>query len=601
MKLLLVAVNAKYIHSNLAVYSLRAYAGAYSEHIKIVEMTINNSEEEILKAIYTENAEVVAFSCYIWNISMVQCVAAKLRKVQPQVKIWFGGPEVSYDACQCLERNAFLDGIMLGEGEQTFLELTEYYVEEKKNLEEIAGLAFRESATLLSAKVPLGVTYKQELPSTQNDQLIMTPERGLIPLDSIPFPYQSMVEFKNRIIYYESSRGCPFTCSYCLSSIDKTVRLRSTDLVKKELKKLLDYQVPQVKFVDRTFNCNKKHSMEIWRFLKENDNGITNFHFEISADLLTDEEIDFLSSLRPGQVQFEIGIQSTNSNTIKAICRRMDLDKLKNNVARIKAGNNIHQHLDLIAGLPLEDEKSFEQSFNEVYRMKPDQLQLGFLKVLKGSLMEKEREGYGIVCSDEPPYEVLRTGSIDYATILKLKGICEMVEIYYNSAQFTNSIGFLEYYYASPMKLYLELYDYYELNKLDSLSHSRMRRYEILLDFYREVAARADAKQEPEALPLFSELLLYDLFLRENLKTRPAFAPVNPLQERLRELYHKYNADRGLVHIEQFHYDVIASVREGKVIKSTTTILFDYNNRDPLSKAAGVTIIEPGEDERPMR
>jgi len=570
MKLLLVALNAKYIHSNLAVYSLQSYAKKYGKHIGLAEFTINHSEEDILKKIYQEQAEVIAFSCYIWNIEIVTRIVKELKKVQPKAQIWFGGPEVSYDAKERLMLIQELEGVIIGEGEQTFLELVQYFVEGTNKLEEINGLAFRKEA-----------------------DVIITPNRQPLSLDVIPFPYEHIENFQNRIIYYESSRGCPFSCSYCLSSIDKKVRLRNTELVKAELKLFLDYRIPQVKFVDRTFNCNKKHAMEIWRFIQENDNGITNFHFEISADLLEEEEIEFLASLRPGQIQFEIGVQTTNPDTVGAIHRSMDLDRLSRNVARIKESRNLHQHLDLIAGLPLEDYKSFEQSFNQVYRMKPDQLQLGFLKVLKGSLMEEENKRYGIIYRSTPPYEVLYTDVLSYEDMLRIKGICEMVEIYYNSGQFAYSMKYLEHFYESPMMLYQSIYHYYENKDIELIAHSRIRRYEILLNFYIEqVLKDALSEEETEQKEVFAEILLLDLFLREDMKSRPGFAPTRTNHTSLRDIYEKYRKEQKAVHIEKFHYDVISSAQSGKAVKKRMMLLFDYSSRDPLSKSAKLEILE---------
>jgi len=582
MTILLVAVNAKYIHSNLAVYSLKAYAGQYSDSIDIVELTINHSEEEILKQIYLQKADIVAFSCYIWNIDIIKRITSELRKIQKQVKIWYGGPEVSYDAIQCLESNENLDGIMIGEGEQTFLELTKYYVEGKGELKDIHGLVYKESARLTSPQ-------EDSLVKNYNGNITSTQVRHPMSLDAIPFPYEDMEIFRNKIIYYESSRGCPFSCSYCLSSIDKQVRLRSTELVKKELKFLMDYQVPQVKFVDRTFNCNRRHSMDIWSFIKENV--ITNFHFEISADLLNEKEVDFLATLRPGQVQLEIGVQSTNPDTVRVIHRQMDFERLKNNVNRIKNSKNIHQHLDLIGGLPLEGYTSFEKSFGDVYRLKPDQLQLGFLKVLKGSLMYEEIQKYGIQYRDFAPYEVLSTRELSYEELLKLKGICEMVEVYYNSAQFTYAISYLEHRYESPMKLYQELNEYYIKKEWASLAHNRIRRFEILLEFFKEVVMKGELDACDE-VSIFTEILILDLFLRERMKSRPTFAPDNPTQDKLRELYKKYQTDRRMVHIEQFNFDVLNSAISGKAIKKKINMLFDYSNRDPLNKAAQLSEIE---------
>jgi radical SAM superfamily enzyme YgiQ (UPF0313 family) len=581
MKLLLVAVNAKYIHSNLAVYSLKGYAEKYlsdsqqqAVQLSLAEYTINHSEEDILAGIFEEKADVVAFSCYIWNIEIILRISAELKKVSPKLRIWLGGPEVSYDAMQCLEKHPELDGIMLGEGEQTFLELVLHYACNDRTLGEITGLAYRDY---------------------ESNQIRMTGARQPLGLDQIPFPYEAGTDFENRIIYYESSRGCPFSCSYCLSSIDRRVRLRSTELVKRELQILLDRKVPQVKFVDRTFNCNKQHAMELWQFIKEKDNGITNFHFEISADLLEEEEIAFLASLRPGQVQFEIGVQSTNPDTVKAICRRMDLGKLKKNVALIKMNGNIHQHLDLIAGLPLEDYASFEQSFKEVYSMKPDQLQLGFLKVLKGSPMEQSAKKYGIAYRNTAPYEVLTTDRLTFEEVLRLKGICEMVEVYYNSGQFSYAIAYLEHFYPSPMKLYEELYDYYKSKKMLIIAHSRIRRYEILLDFYKERVLGREASEDgyisgsrdfsTEALWLFEEILLFELFLRENIKSHPGFVRSKP-KYNFRDIYDEHRREHKQTHIEVFSFDPESSALEGKAIRQETVILFDYSRRDPLRHSA---------------
>ncbi len=573
MKLLLIAVNAKYIHSNLAVYSLKSYAEKYlsdrqqqAVQLSLAEYTINHSEEDILAGIFEEKADVVAFSCYIWNIDIILRISAELKKVSPKLKIWLGGPEVTYDAVQCLNKHPELDGIMLGEGEQTFLELVLHYACGDRALGEIAGVAYRD---------------------TENNQIQVTGVRQPLMLDQIPFPYESGTYLENRIIYYESSRGCPFSCSYCLSSIDRRVRLRSTELVKRELQILLDRNVPQVKFVDRTFNCNRQHAMELWQFIKEKDNGITNFHFEISADLLQEEEIAFLASLRPGQVQFEIGVQSTNPDTVKAICRSMDLDKLRKNVALIKKNGNIHQHLDLIAGLPLEEYSSFEQSFRDVYSMKPDQLQLGFLKVLKGSPMEQSAKEYGILYRDTAPYEVLTTDRLTFEEVLRLKGICEMVEVYYNSGQFSYAIAYLEHYYPSPMKLYEELYDFYKSKKMLMIAHSRIRRYEILLDFYKErvLDQEASGDNNTEAIRLFEEILLFELFLRENMKSYPGFA-LNKPKHNFKEIYDEYRREHKQIHIELFSIDPELSALEGRAVGEETVILFDYSRRDPLRHSA---------------
>ena len=586
MKILLVAVNAKYIHSNLAVYYLKEYAKQYSNHIQLAEYTINHFPDEILKGIYKEQADVIAFSCYIWNIDLVIRVVNELRKVQPNAKIWFGGPEVSFDSEERLKQLKAVDGIILGEGEQTFLELMDYYIGRKGRLDQIAGIAFKASAEMQDG---LGV----EMNAQGENAITITGQRAPIPLDAIPFPYENMEAFRNKIIYYESSRGCPFSCSYCLSSIDKRVRLRSLDLVKRELGIFLANEVKQVKFVDRTFNCNKHHAMGIWQFIKEHDNQVTNFHFEISADLLDEEQLAFLQTLRPGQVQFEIGVQSTNPETVAAIHRKMDFEKISQNVRRIQQGHNIHQHLDLIAGLPLEDYETFLKSFNDVYALRPDQLQLGFLKVLKGSFMEEDSVRHKIVYQDHAPYEVLMTDRLTFGEILKLKGICEMVEVYYNSGQFTYSIRYLEHFFISAAHMYLELSSYYEHKGLDKLSHTRLRRYEILLDFFMETMVEwKDTGEKREYIAAFKEILLLDLYLRENMKSRPSYAH-DPLDySTSREIIDSNDLDKRQAHVELFTYDVLETSENGKPIKKDLLLVFDYRHRDPLNKAARLLLLD---------
>lgn len=578
MKVLLTALNAKYIHSNLAVYSLKAYASKYKDHIELVEFTINQYTDEILRKIYKKSPDVIAFSCYIWNIKLVEELICELHKILPHVKIWLGGPEVSYDAEKALERMEYIDGVMIGEGEATFLELMDYFMEGSPCLDNIKGLAFRKT------NGETGTECKRK------GQIVNTSPREQLDLSTIPFTYNNIEIFKNRIIYYESSRGCPYSCSYCLSSINKRVRFRNLDLVKKELKYFLDHKVPQVKFVDRTFNCNRDHAMEIWRFVKEEDNGSTNFHFEISADIIEEKELELLSSLRPGLVQLEIGVQTTNIATIEAIDRKMDLVKLKYVVQRINQSQNIHQHLDLIAGLPYEDYKTFQSSFNEVYSLKPEQLQLGFLKVLKGSSMFEKCEKNGIIYKSIAPYEVLSTKWLDYGEILKLKALEEMVEVYYNSGQFTNSVEYLLHFHESPFDMYESLSNYYEERDFEGLGKSRISRYNILLEYFQDVI-----KEEDKPI---KNILLYDLYLRENLKSRPKFALDNaPYKDRYRAFYLKRNNGMGkntgsLSHIEHFEIDILKTVKEGAAYKGDYFILFDYQNRNPLNYEAAAIVVD---------
>ena len=547
MKILLAACNAKYIHSNLAVYDLKAYSSDYDEHVILREYTINQPKDEILKDIYSSGADVVCFSCYIWNISFVRELIRDLVKILPKTAFWAGGPEVSYDAEKFLTEMPEMTGVMVGEGEKTFHDLLEFYIDGKDSLEEISGIAYR-----------------------TGDKIIHNGWRELMDLSAIPFVYEHLEKFENRIIYYESSRGCPFSCSYCLSSIDKKLRFRDLELVKKELQFFLDHRVPQVKFVDRTFNCKHEHAMTIWKYILEHDNGVTNFHFEISADLLREEEMELMSQMRPGLIQLEIGVQSTNPETIRAIHRHMDLKKLEHCVNRVHSFRNIHQHLDLIAGLPYEDYDTFHQSFNDVYQMKPDQLQLGFLKVLKGSLMQKEAEGYGIVYKEKEPYEVLSTNWLTYGEVLKLKMVESMVEVYYNSGQFWHTLEYLVPLEKDAFTFYEKLGSFYEKKGYSEISHSRMRRYEILLEYLKE---ETDVPAEVAA-----QKMLYDLYLREKLKKRPVFAPDQKQYETAVWNYRKNNQVSKTAHIEVF--------------ENGTVILFDYEKRDPLSKNAYTEVVQ---------
>ena len=545
MKILLAACNAKYIHSNLAVYDLQAYASDYADHIVLKEYTINQQKDDIMRDIYLEHPDVVCVSCYIWNLSFVKELMADLIKILPGADFWAGGPEVSYDAEKFLTENSEFKGVMVGEGEETFKELAGYYVEKNpQDLKDMTGICYRDG-----------------------DQIIHNGWRQIMDLSSIPFIYKDLSEFKNRIIYYESSRGCPFSCSYCLSSIDKKLRFRDTETVKKELQFFIDNKVPQVKFVDRTFNCKHDHAMAIWKYINEHDNGVTNFHFEISADLLREEELQEMSTMRPGLIQLEIGVQSTNPDTIKAIHRTMDFEKLKGIVDRIHSFGNIHQHLDLIAGLPYEDYDSFRHSFNDVYALKPQQLQLGFLKVLKGSHMMEMCREYGIVYKTQEPYEVLSTKWLDYDHVLKLKTVENMVEVYYNNGQFQNTLEYLENFFQDAFSIYERLGSFYMEKGYGDVSHTRMRRYEILLEFLEDV---------PEiSMDQVKDQMVYDLYLRENLKSRPGFARDQKPFERQIWDFRKREKVAKNAHVEVF--------------ADGTVLLFNYADRDPLTNNAHVT------------
>lgn len=566
LKILLTAINAKYIHSNLAVYSLHSYAvnhhKEYQKEIEIAEYTINQQVDEILMDLYRKKPDVLCLSCYIWNIQYVKQLLPEIHKILPETEIWLGGPEVSYDVRKEMKEFPELRGIMCGEGEVTFSELAEHYHGIGKELKEIAGICYREG-----------------------DEIVQTELRPVTDLSTIPFVYEDIDKFKNKIIYYESSRGCPFSCSYCLSSIDKCLRFRDLDLVKKELQYFIDNEIPQVKFVDRTFNCNHKHAMEIWTYLLEHDNGKTNFHFEVAADLLNQEEIELISKMRPGLIQLEIGVQSTNPKTVKEIHRTMKFEKVSEIVKQIQSVGNIHQHLDLIAGLPYEDYESFRKSFNDVYALRPEQLQLGFLKVLKGSYMEEQTENYNLVYQNRPPYEVLSTKWLPYEDVIRLKGVEEMVEVYYNSGQFVHTLNLLENAFADAFTMFEALRDYYEEQGLNGISHTRIARYEILYQFI--------CKYDSEKKELYREKLTYDLYLRENVKNRPAFAGESTVsKEEVAEIYdreaetHELLPDytkydkrqlRKMTHLERV---------DGKIL------LFDYQNRSKLTNQARVCLVK---------
>ena len=575
MKILLTAINAKYIHSNLAIYSLRACAGEYKSQIELAEFTINNQKDYILEEIYKRKPDILCFSVYIWNLDYVESVAREFKKICPDTPVWVGGPEVSYEVEDFLTSHPEIDGVMIGEGEETFREVCGYYAGNRE-LDSIQGIAYRD-----------------------NNGIRVTESRAIMDMSRIPFCYDTMEDFSNRIIYYESSRGCPFSCSYCLSSVDKSLRFRDTELVKKELLFFINQKVPQIKFVDRTFNCNHAHAMEIWRFIKEHDNGVTNFHFEISADLINDEELKLISDMRPGLIQLEIGVQSTNEVTIKEIHRTMKLERLKEVVRAIQSGANVHEHLDLIAGLPYEDYDSFARSFDEIYELKPNQLQLGFLKVLKGSFMYDHAKEYGIIYHDRPPYEVLSTKWISFDDVLRIKKVEEMLEVYYNSGQFEITMKLMDVLYDSAFDFFQRLGDFYEEKGYLAMSHSRIRRCEILLEFMQaELQAKEGERKPSDIVKMLEEALIFDLYYRENCKSRPGWA-VDAAS--FKKMTHRYCARGKLSHVEPFHYrfpdkkqrtiDTLP-VRE----KEPVWVLFHYDDRDPLDNQAGIEYVEYEED-----
>ena len=581
MKVLLAAINAKYIHSNLGIYSLKTYGEkmlkewglAEQAEISLAEYTINHQMEQILQDIYKRKPDVIGFSCYIWNISYVKVILADIKKVLPDVKIWAGGPEVSYHGEAFLKEEPAVDLVMMGEGEITFAHFLKALLE-GEDLKQVPGLMVRNAD------------------GTFTD----TGFRQVMDMSQIPFPYafMDMKELEHRIIYYESSRGCPFSCAYCLSSIDKKLRFRSLDLVLPELEWFLQAKVPQVKFVDRTFNCKKSHAMAIWQYIRDHDNGVTNFHFEIAADLLDKDELDLLSTMRPGLVQLEIGVQSTNEKTLEAIRRKTDIEEIREITETINSWHNIHQHLDLIAGLPWEDLKRFKQSFNDVYEMEPEQLQLGFLKVLKGSYMEELIPTCDLLYSAAPPYEVLCTKWLSYGDVLELKDIEEMTEVHYNSRQFTCTLKELEKEFDTPYEMFSFMAGYYNKNHLFGISHSRIARYEILWKIIQErlekngkceTQAMAENVNISEKLELYRDLLMTDLYLRENVKSRPTFArDLSSSKDFVREFFQKEEkTPEHLSGYEGYDSRQMAKMAHLEPLRDGTYLLFDYKKRDPLS------------------
>ena len=581
MKVLLAAINAKYIHSNLGIYSLKTYGEkmlkewglAEQAEISLAEYTINHQMEQILQDIYKRKPDVIGFSCYIWNISYVKVILADIKKVLPDVKIWAGGPEVSYHGEAFLKEEPAVDLVMMGEGEITFAHFLKALLE-GEDLKQVPGLMVRNAD------------------GTFTD----TGFRQVMDMSQIPFPYafMDMKELEHRIIYYESSRGCPFSCAYCLSSIDKKLRFRSLDLVLPELEWFLQAKVPQVKFVDRTFNCKKSHAMAIWQYIRDHDNGVTNFHFEIAADLLDKDELDLLSTMRPGLVQLEIGVQSTNEKTLEAIRRKTDIEEIREITETINSWHNIHQHLDLIAGLPWEDLESFKKSFNDVYEMEPEQLQLGFLKVLKGSYMEELIPDCDLLYSAAPPYEVLCTKWLSYGDVLELKDIEEMTEVHYNSRQFTCTLKELEKEFDTPYEMFSFMAGYYNKNHLFGISHSRIARYEILWKIIQERLkknGKCETQGKPEnggvseKLEQYRDLLMTDLYLRENVKSRPTFARnLSSSKDFVREFFQKEEkSPKYLSGYEGYDSRQMAKMAHLEPLRDGTYLLFDYKKRDPLS------------------
>ena len=571
MKKLLVGINAKFIHSCLSVRLLERFAKEqYGIPCEVSEYTINQPVDLILAEIYSRKPDLIGFSCYIWNIEMVKRLVANLKKVLPQTLILLGGPEVSFDGEQILRETA-ADFILCGEGEEAFSQLC---------------LALEDKAAVLS-RVP-SLIYKE------GEEIRINAPAEPLDLGKLPFVYDDLEIYENRILYYEAQRGCPFNCQYCLSSVDKGVRYQPIEKVKRELLFFLEHRVRQVKFVDRTFNANRSFAMEIWRYLYENDNGVTNFHFEIAADLFTDEMIDFLRQVRPGLFQFEIGVQSTNETTLEAIDRKSSFAHIREIVGKLQEGNNIHLHLDLIAGLPYEDFDSFRNSFNDVYKLAPDQFQLGFLKLLKGSGMRYHQSQYGIVCRDTAPYEVLFTKDLPFEDMLRLKGIEELVETYYNSSRFQKSLGYLVNLAETPFDFFEKFCGFFQKNGYHLRSHSKLEQYDILYQFGMGLPGCDGEK--------LRWLMKFDLYSHEKAKKLPTWMKEDLTLSRKEEVYRFYRKAMAegtllreyggldpkqvykMAHLEIFPFNPFS---EEQV---ETAVLFNYRDADILGNARVMTV-----------
>ena len=544
MKNILVGINSKYVHTNLAIRYLKKYIEENSnEKIKIYESSINNNIQKIIRDIVEYEPDNIFFSVYIWNVEMVFKITKELKKILPNKRIILGGPEVSYNPDEILEKNIEIDGILIGEGENVLLNFL------TKDIKDVKGVYYREdNKTKFNGFEPL----------IEN-------------LDIIPFPYDDEeLEDVHKIVYYESSRGCPFNCSYCMSSIDKSVRYFSLERTKKDLKKFIDIGTRLVKFVDRTFNLNKDRYMEIWKFLLENYRENITFHFEINANIFDDEVLEFLKKVPRKLFQFEIGVQTTNPSTMKAINRNNSLDRLFHNVTCIN--KNIHLHLDLIAGLPFEDYETFGKSFDYVYKTKCEMIQLGFLKMLKGTQMKDEGEKYSYKYLDFPPYEILSNEFISYKDICRLKDIEEVLDFYYNSQKFLKSVDFVvENFFESPFKFFESIGDFYKERGYLEVAHKEVAIFNNFVEYYEKM--NFPKKEE------FLEYLKFDYLFMGKPGFYPTWIEENKDKELHKNIIEKmsFRSTREahkLTELERFSINIDTKERED------INIFFDYSGEE---------------------
>lgn len=515
----------------------------------IKEFSINDRVENILEGIIEEKPDVVAFSCYIWNMEFVNRLAELIKLVDPKIEILYGGPEVSYEGKKFLENHKG-EYVIVGEGEKTFREFVLYKLGEGK-IEDIKGL-----------------NYKRD------GKVFENPKRPEMDMNELVFPYTYEEDINNKIVYYEASRGCPFKCKYCLSSVMHGVRFLDVERVKKELKYFMERGLKLVKFVDRTFNCNREYTVELLKYLSEQDTE-TRFHFEVAADLLTEEQIEILNNAPKGRFQLEVGVQTTNNEVLHNINRYITYENIKEKVLKVAAGKNVMQHLDLIAGLPGEDLESFKKSFNDVHAIRPDEIQLGFLKLLKGSSMREEAEKWGIVYSPYAPYEIIRSKDISYEELLLLKKVEAMVDKYYNSCKFNKVIKFFLNIYKKPFDFYYDLAMFFEEKGNFKRSIGNVEYYKILLDFYLEKIGGEDEG-------LFKEVLKFDYLCFNKKRWLPDFLLRTITKEEEQSI--KDSFDRQMpfkkAHIEKFEIDIINYIKNGEINFEPKYLIFDEMNFD---------------------
>ncbi|MDR1066706.1 MAG: B12-binding domain-containing radical SAM protein [Clostridiales bacterium] len=534
MRVLLAAINAKYAHMGLAVRRLKAYCAEYD--VTVREYTINNSEESVLADIFSFAPDALGISCYIWNIDMARRLAGNLKKILPRLVIVAGGPEVSFCPDEVL--NGYFDIVALGDGERAFKRLLETGF---KNVEGISGIAFR----------------------GENGETVINPASAPVDINELPFPYDENDSFENKTAYYESSRGCPFHCSYCMSGTERLV-LKDAKKCFSEIQFFIDKGAKRVKFTDRTFNCSKTRAMDIWRYIIENDAGTTNFHFEIAADLLDDEQIKLLSRARKGLFQFEVGVQSANVATLAAVNRKTDLERIAKNVRAIK---NARVNLDLIVGLPLESYESFKRSFDFAYALCPNGLHIGFLKALKGSALRAEAARYGIIYRDSAPYETLCTNDISYGEILKLKGIEQMVEVYYNSERCVQSFARAVLAFPSPFSFYEAFFAFGENKK----SRGKLGEYWLAHEFFNEYMSRD--------ILFLEDLLLFDTLSFEKTPTMPEWAaqPTSLEAESVKKALARLGLKGRFARVAKFRHDIAEWIRNRRKVERIVFLAFDYN------------------------